>query len=49
MKKHPTQLAYLLPNFFTASSIFAGIYSMVSAIDGHFVLAAWMVSRDQVA
>ena len=43
MKKQPTQLAYLLPNFFTASSIFAGIYSMISAIEGHFVLAAWMV------
>lgn len=43
MKKHPTQLAYLLPNFFTASSIFAGIYSIISAVEGHFVLAAWMV------
>lgn len=43
MKKHPTQLAYLLPNFFTASSIFAGIFSIISAVDGHFVLAAWMV------
>lgn len=43
MKKHPNQLAYLLPNFFTASSIFAGIYSIISAIDGNFALAAWMV------
>lgn len=43
MKKHPTQLAYLLPNFFTASSIFAGIYSIISAVEGNFVLAAWMV------
>ncbi|WP_345974973.1 CDP-diacylglycerol--serine O-phosphatidyltransferase [Sulfurimonas sp. HSL3-7] len=43
MKKQPTQLAYLLPNFFTASSIFAGIYSMISAIEGNFALAAWMV------
>lgn len=43
MKKQPTQLAYLLPNFFTASSIFAGIYSIISAVEGNFVLAAWMV------
>ncbi len=41
--KQPNQLAYLLPNFFTASSIFAGIYSIISAVEGNFVLAAWMV------
>lgn len=43
MKKQPNQLAYLLPNFFTASSIFAGIYSIISSVEGNFVLAAWMV------
>jgi len=43
MMKQPNQLAYLLPNFFTASSIFAGIYSIISAVEGNFVLAAWMV------
>jgi CDP-diacylglycerol--serine O-phosphatidyltransferase len=43
MKKPPNQLAYLLPNFFTAASIFAGIYSMISAVEGNFVMAAWMV------
>jgi len=43
MRKQPNQLAYLLPNFFTASSIFAGIYSIISAVEGNFVLAAWMV------
>lgn len=43
MKKQPNQLAYLLPNFFTAASIFAGIYSMISAVEGNFVMAAWMV------
>ena len=41
--KQPNQLAYLLPNFFTASSIFAGIFSIISAVEGNFVLAAWMV------
>ncbi|MCJ7765950.1 MAG: CDP-diacylglycerol--serine O-phosphatidyltransferase [Thiovulaceae bacterium] len=43
MKKQPNQLAYLLPNFFTASSIFAGIFSMISAVDGSFVVASWMI------
>jgi len=43
MKKQPNQLAYLLPNFFTASSIFAGIYSIISAVEGDFTIAAWMV------
>ena len=43
MKMPPNQLAYLLPNFFTAASIFAGIYSMISAVEGNFVMAAWMV------
>ncbi len=43
MRKQPNQLAYLLPNFFTASSIFTGIYSIISSVEGNFVLAAWMV------
>jgi len=42
-KKNPNQLAYLLPNFFTASSIFVGVFSMISAVEGDFVLAAWMI------
>ncbi len=36
-------IAFLLPNFFTASSIFAGVYSSVFAIDGRYELAAWMI------
>ena len=43
MAAHPRSLAFLLPNFFTAASIFAGIYSMIAAVDGHFVFAAWMI------
>jgi len=43
MNKQPNQLAYLLPNFFTAASIFAGVFSIISAVEGGFVLAAWMV------
>lgn len=43
MKTHPRPIAYLLPNFFTASSIFVGMYSMISALGGHFAFAAWMI------
>jgi CDP-diacylglycerol--serine O-phosphatidyltransferase len=43
MNRHPRSIAFLLPNFFTASSIFAGVYSMVSAVEGRFELAAWMI------
>ena len=40
---HPKKLAYILPNMFTAASIFVGIFSMVSAIKGDYELAAWLV------
>jgi len=40
---HPKKLAYILPNMFTAASIFVGIFSMVSAIKGEYELAAWLV------
>ena len=43
MNRPPRSLTYLLPNFFTAASIFAGVYSMVSAVEGHFSFAAWMI------
>jgi len=41
MKK--SNLIYLLPNLFTASSIFVGMISIVEASKGHFVLASWLV------
>jgi len=41
MKK--SNLIYLLPNLFTASSIFVGVISIVEASKGHFVLASWLV------
>ena len=34
---------YILPNLFTASSIFVGVISIVEASQSHFVLAAWLV------
>lgn len=41
--KSPASLAYLLPNFFTSASIFSGVLSMINAISGEFVNAAWLI------
>jgi CDP-diacylglycerol--serine O-phosphatidyltransferase len=43
MAASPRSIAYLLPNLFTAASIFAGVYSMIAATEGRFVFAAWMI------
>ena len=34
---------YLLPNLLTTGGLFAGFYSIVAAIDGHFQAAAWAI------
>lgn len=34
---------YLLPNLFTTTAIFAGFYSILSAIDGEYLLAAFAI------
>ena len=36
-------LIYILPNLFTASSIFIGVISIVEASKGHFANAAWLI------
>jgi len=36
-------LIYILPNLFTASSIFVGVISIVEASKNHFVLASWLI------
>ncbi len=36
-------LIYILPNLFTASSIFIGVISIVEASKGHFILASWLI------
>ncbi|MBD3790499.1 MAG: CDP-diacylglycerol--serine O-phosphatidyltransferase [Campylobacterales bacterium] len=36
-------LIYVLPNLFTASSIFVGVISIVKASQGHFTVAAWLI------
>ena len=42
MKNNP-KLIYLLPNLFTASSIFIGVISIVEASKGEFVSASWLI------
>lgn len=34
---------YLLPNLLTTAALFAGFYSIVAAIDGNFLRAAWAI------
>jgi CDP-diacylglycerol--serine O-phosphatidyltransferase len=36
-------LIYILPNLFTASSIFVGVISIVEASQGNFVNASWLI------
>ena len=43
MQKKPANLIYILPNLFTAASIFAGVFSMISAINTEFNQAAWLI------
>lgn len=38
-----SNLIYILPNLFTASSIFVGVISIVEASKSHFILASWLV------
>lgn len=38
-----SNLIYILPNLFTASSIFVGVISIVEASKGNFVLASWLI------
>lgn len=43
MKKRNSNLIFILPNLFTAASIFSGIYSIINAINGDFEKAAWLI------
>lgn len=43
MRQSPPPIAYLLPNLFTAASIFTGFYSIALALDGVFGTAAWFI------
>lgn len=43
MRQSPPPIAYLLPNLFTAASIFTGFYTIALALEGSFDTAAWFV------
>ena len=42
-KRNPRRGIYLLPNLLTTGALFAGFYSIVAAIDGNFLAAAWAI------
>ena len=42
-RESPSPIAYLLPNFFTAASIFTGFYAISLTLHHMFELAAWFV------
>ncbi len=39
----PNKIAFLLPNFFTAASIFLGMLSIINASNGEFNTSAWLI------
>lgn len=41
--KRPAGALYILPNLFTAFSIFIGVLSIISAIGGNYEKAAWLI------
>ncbi len=43
METKPSKIAFILPNLFTAASIFSGVFSIISAINGEFEKAAWLI------
>jgi len=43
MRTNPANLAYIIPNIFTAASIFSSIISIISSINSDFVQAAWLI------
>ncbi len=43
MANREFQLIYILPNLFTAASIFTAVIAIVSAINGNFEKSAWLI------
>lgn len=43
MDSKKRSVIYILPNIFTASSIFAGVVSIISSISGEFTIASWLI------
>jgi CDP-diacylglycerol--serine O-phosphatidyltransferase len=43
MDSKKRSVVYILPNIFTASSIFAGVVSIINSINGEFTVASWLI------
>ena len=43
MEKQRIKKIYIVPNFVTTANMFCGFYSMIAAIKGDFVTAAWAI------
>jgi CDP-diacylglycerol--serine O-phosphatidyltransferase len=43
MRQSPPPIAYILPNLFTAASIFTGFYAISLALTHEFTIAAWFI------
>jgi len=43
MKSKHSNLIFILPNLFTAASVFCGVFSMTSALNAEFDKAAWLI------
>ncbi len=43
MSRKKPGVIYILPNIFTASSVFAGIISIINSINSDFVTASWLI------
>lgn len=43
MDSKKRSVIYILPNIFTASSIFAGVVSIINSINGEFTTASWLI------
>ncbi|MDD5716355.1 MAG: CDP-diacylglycerol--serine O-phosphatidyltransferase [Sulfuricurvum sp.] len=43
MRSSPPPIVYILPNLFTAASIFTGFLTIALALQGEFVSAAWFI------
>ena len=42
-KDNKMQLIYILPNLFTAASVFVGMIAIINAANGHFLKAAYLI------
>ncbi|MDD5052809.1 MAG: CDP-diacylglycerol--serine O-phosphatidyltransferase [Sulfuricurvum sp.] len=43
MRQSPPPIAYILPNLFTAASIFTGFYAIALALQHEFMMASWFI------